>query len=54
MGREIPLVHEFDDETLEAKILIKGKNGIIVANGEALIITVKIPGAKVVDKDKVV
>ena len=54
MGKQVPYVVTFDDETQEAQILIKGKNGIIVAGGEMLKVTVKIPGAKVVDKDSVV
>lgn len=51
MGRQIPYVIEFDDETNEATILLSGKDGIIVSNGETLKIKVTINGAKVVDKD---
>ena len=50
MGREIPHVYEYDDETGIAKIFIKGKDGMIVDDGRLLAITVKLKDAKIVDK----
>ncbi len=49
-GREIPCVQSFDDETFEAKFFIKSGNGVVICNGEALLITTILSGAQIVNK----
>lgn len=59
-GNEIPFVRKFDDETEEVTLLLKGTNGKPIMKTsnikndvrawEMLQITVKIPGARVLDK----
>jgi len=51
-GKMVPYAIEFNEETEEAKIYLTCKEGgVIFADGKPLILNVRIPGAKVVDKD---